>query len=77
MFLTPEQVAELTGISRGRNGKTREQLQVEQLRSMAVVFRVNAKGRPIVTWTAVNGVKEEASAITTWQPNILKFPKTA
>ncbi|SHM04806.1 protein of unknown function [Nitrosospira sp. Nsp11] len=77
MFLTPEEVAVLTGIARGRDGKTREQLQVAQLRDMGIAFRVNAKGRPITTWAAVNGVKENVPPPPVWQSNILKLTKTA
>ncbi|WP_025040991.1 DUF4224 domain-containing protein [Nitrosospira briensis] len=77
MFLTPEEVTVLTGIARGRDGKTREQLQVAQLRDMGIAFRVNAKGRPITTWAAVNGVEEKVPAPLVWQSNILKLTKTA
>jgi len=55
MFLTSEEVAELTGIKRGRNGQTRNQLQIAQLRSMHIAFYTNASGRPIVARVAVEG----------------------
>ncbi|HSH98849.1 MAG: DUF4224 domain-containing protein [Methylophilaceae bacterium] len=73
IFLTPEEVAELTGIRRGRNGKTRDELQAEQLRSMLVQFRINAAGRVIVTVAAVEGGRQNhAPIVEAWSPNILK-----
>lgn len=72
MFLTPEEVAELTGIKKGKNGKTREQLQVEQLVLMGVAHRVNARGRPIVTYAAVEGQKREKPKPSEWIPDVLR-----
>jgi hypothetical protein len=72
-FLSPSDVAELTGIARGRKGKSREQLQVDQLRAMAIAFRINARGRPIVTWEAVNGLPSRQEPAKVWQSNVLKF----
>ena len=72
LFLTLEEIAELTGIKKGRNGKTRNQLQVEQLRLMGVTFFVNACGRPIVTYTAIEGNKQPPQEKPqTWKPAIL------
>jgi hypothetical protein len=73
VFLTPEEIAELTGIGRGRSGATREQLQVAQLRDMGIAFRINAKGRPVVTWEAVNGISSKPEPANIWQSNILSF----
>lgn len=54
-FLTEEEVAELTGIRTGRRGKTREQLQVEWLRTSGIPFWANARGRPIIARAAIEG----------------------
>ncbi|MDR2874961.1 MAG: DUF4224 domain-containing protein [Methylobacillus sp.] len=62
-FLTSKDIAELTGIKRGHNGKTREQLQLAQLRSMGVACRTNVRGVPVVTWTAVNGISQTSQQI--------------
>lgn len=70
-FLTADDVAELTGIKRGRDGMTREQLQVMQLRQMGLAFFVNAAGRPIVTKTAIEGGNASQSNKQTWQPAVL------
>ncbi|WP_431290450.1 DUF4224 domain-containing protein [Burkholderia cepacia] len=56
-FLTPEEVSELSGIRTGRKGKTREQLQIEWLRSSGIPFWTNARGRPIVARSAIDGIK--------------------
>lgn len=72
-FLSSADVAELTGIARGRKGRSREELQVDQLRAMGIAFRINARGRPIVTWDAVNGLSSKQEAPAAWQSNILKF----
>jgi hypothetical protein len=71
MFLTPAEIAHLTGIKTGRNGKTREQLQIEQLRVMGVAFRINARGAPVVTWSAVDGVSKETQP-QQWVPAALR-----
>ena len=73
LFLTEDDVAELTGIKRGRDGKTRYQMQIEQLRLMQVAFRVNAAGRPIVAVAAIEGKKSPPPPPEpTWQSNVLK-----
>ncbi|MBU9308325.1 DUF4224 domain-containing protein [Burkholderia multivorans] len=56
-FLSSDEVAELSGIKTGRNGKTREQLQIAWLRSAGVPFWTNARGRPIVARSAIDGSK--------------------
>jgi hypothetical protein len=43
MFLTSDEVGELTGIKRGRDGKTAHHLQCEHLRLKAIPFYVNAR----------------------------------
>lgn len=54
-FLSTEEVAELTGVRVGRNGKTREQLQIEWLRTSGIPFWTNARGRPIIARAAIEG----------------------
>jgi hypothetical protein len=67
IFLSPEEVAELTGIKRGRDGLTRDDLQVKQLKSMHIAFFVNASGRPIVTKAAVEGTTEPTFKKQPWR----------
>lgn len=55
MFLTPEEVAELTGIRTGRKGKRREQLQIAQLNAMRIPHYVNAIDRPILVRAVLEG----------------------
>lgn len=69
-FLTAFDITLLTGVKTGRSGQTREQLQCMQLRAMAVAFRTNVRGAPVVTWGAVNGVNQPL-VTSAWQPNIL------
>ena len=57
IFLTPAEITYLTGISRGRDGKTKHEMQCTQLKAMAVPFRVNARGMPVITHSAVEGGK--------------------
>jgi hypothetical protein len=71
LFLTPEEMAELTGIKSGRAGKTREQRQVEALRTMGIPFWVNAIGRPVVARAAIEGRGQVEPPETNWQPAIL------
>lgn len=71
-FLTPDEVAELTGILTGRRGKTREQLQVEWLRTSGIPFWTNARGRPIIARAAIEGrATAEDQPRKTWQPKVL------
>lgn len=73
MFLTLEEVAELTGIGTGRRGKTREQLQVEWLRTSGIPFWVNARGRPIIARAAINGPQQKQEPPREkWQPKVLR-----
>ena len=64
MFLTPEEIAELTG-------RKVKRLQVEQLRTMGIPFFVNAVGRPIVVRSVLEG-KKEAPQRPKWQSNLLR-----
>lgn len=62
LFLDDEELAELTG-------RKIRSLQVEQLRAMLVPFRINARGRPIVTRAAVIGTREAPEA-KQWAPRL-------
>lgn len=71
-FLTPAEVAELTGIKTGRNKKTREQLQIEWLRLSGIPFWANARGRPIVARVAIEGRASTAEQPReSWKPRVL------
>ena len=48
MFLTAEELAELTGIKIGKNEKTREQLQAAELTRLGIPHYLNVAGRVIV-----------------------------
>jgi hypothetical protein len=61
LFLTSEEVATLTG----RKFKAR---QIEALKMMAVPFRVNAAGRPVVTRAAIEGSADRTTPTQKWQP---------
>lgn len=52
MFLTPDEVIELTGCVWASK-------QIAQLRRMGKPFDVNARGKPMVTVAAVEGRKAE------------------
>ncbi|WP_331708747.1 DUF4224 domain-containing protein [Pandoraea sputorum] len=70
-FLTPEEVAELSGVRTGRGGKSREELQTAWLRSAGIPFWTNARGRPIVTRAAIEGRHPTVTPEPTrkkWQP---------
>lgn len=75
LFLTEEQVDELTGIRRGEtiNGKkhTKFQRQVEFLRQRGIAFIENARGKPIITRSAVEGRGEKEPARKGWQPRVV------
>lgn len=70
LFLTEDEVAYLTGIGRGADGKSKHDMQCTQLKLMAVPFRVNARGMPIVTHAAVEGSKPNSvESKPVWKSN--------
>nr|WP_321302360.1 DUF4224 domain-containing protein [Alcaligenes faecalis] len=77
VFLTQAEVAELTGISRGKriggHLLNREQLQVQWLRTSGIPFFENARGRPIIARAVIEGrpaaPREEQKR--GWQPRVL------
>lgn len=64
MFLTVEQVRELTGYAIKAK-------QIAQLRRMGIAFFINGGGRPIVTVSAIEGRKQESDTIPVWRPAVL------
>lgn len=73
MFLTPDEIATLTGIKGGARGKTRSQRQVDCLRRMGIPFFVNAAGRPVVTRSAIEGRQpEKTQENKEWSPAVLR-----
>jgi hypothetical protein len=74
MFLAPEEVAELTGVRIGRKGKTREQLQIAQLKAMRIPHYVNAIDRPIVVRALLEGGSASPSKPLSpgWDPGLMK-----
>lgn len=71
MFLTDEQLADLTGIKKGQNGRRREELQCEHLRRIGVPFFPNARGKPMVVIEALTGRTIEPPK-PKWQPKVLR-----
>lgn len=71
IFLTPQEVAELTGIRRGRDGLSGHELQINQLKAMHIAFFINAAGRPIVTKAAVEGTTEPIVKKQQWRSSAL------
>ncbi|WP_286997429.1 MULTISPECIES: DUF4224 domain-containing protein [Comamonas] len=69
LFLSPEEIKELTGIRQGKNGRTREALQAAALRTMHIPFYVNAAGRPIVARAVIEGATtKQEMAPAVWEP---------
>lgn len=70
-FLTPEEVAELTGVKTGRARRTREELQADWLRTSGIPYFINARGRPIIVRAVLEGRKEEQPARPAWRPRVI------
>jgi len=71
LFLSDSDIAELTGIKRGRNGKTRAQLQCQFLREHGIPFVPNVKGEPKVCTSYLEGGKQTKHQ-EVWKPRILQ-----
>lgn len=75
IFLSEEQIDHLTGIKRGDtiNGKklNKFQLQVEFLRQRGIAFIENARGKPVITRSAVEGRQEKEPVRKGWQPKVV------
>lgn len=73
LFLTDAEVAELTGIKRGSNGKTRAQMQCAHLVQIGVPFRPNVLGEPKISRDYINNVSALPPKVAAnWQPAILR-----
>lgn len=71
-FLSAEEMSELSGILTGRNGQTREQLQVAWLRSAGIPFWTNARGRPVVARASIEGRTQAVEPpARSWQPKVV------
>ncbi len=71
LFLTADELRELTGYAI----KAR---QIAQLRSMGIAFRINGCGKPVVTRSSIDGVKEQpGTQLSAWKPSLLQFEQKA
>jgi hypothetical protein len=73
MFLTTEEVKELTGIRKGKDGKTREQLQCEHLRKYGIPFFPNSFGEPKIARSFFEGSRAVQQPVkkSEWRPRVL------
>ena len=70
MFLTAEELAELTGIKIGKNKKTREQLQAAEVARLGIPHYVNIAGRVVVARAIIEGRPADAPPPRPrWEPN--------
>lgn len=60
MFLTAEELAELTGIKTGKNKKTREQMQSAELTRLRILHYLNGAGRVVVVRSIIEGAAASA-----------------
>ncbi|WP_375592148.1 DUF4224 domain-containing protein [Chitiniphilus eburneus] len=76
LFLSTEEMQELTGISKGRDGLTREQRQIDWLRGAGIPFWTNARGVPKVTRSAIEGrqASQDAPPVRGWIPRVVVSP---
>lgn len=70
-FLTQDDIIELTGISQGKAGKTRFELQIAALKKMKVPHYVNAAGRPVVARAVIEGAARPEIPQQTWEPRLV------
>lgn len=74
MFLSEEEMVELSGIAVGRSGLTKHQLQCAFLRQAGIPFIENARGRPIVARSYFEASKltpPPAASKPAWQPGVM------
>lgn len=71
IFLSDQDIAELTGIRRGRSGMTRAQLQCQFLRERGIPFVSNIKGEPKVCTSYLEG-RSQSKQTEAWKPRILQ-----
>jgi Domain of unknown function (DUF4224) len=70
LFLTPEELAELTGIKTGKAGKTREQRQLAHLKAQRIPHFVSAAGYPKVARATIEGASAPQTnlVVPVWEP---------
>ncbi|WP_371832431.1 DUF4224 domain-containing protein [Limnobacter sp.] len=74
MFLSEEEMVELSGIGVGRSGLTKHELQCAFLRNAGIPFIQNARGRPIVARSYFESTRVSpppAAQKATWQPGVM------
>ncbi|EER60443.1 hypothetical protein AcdelDRAFT_1968 [Acidovorax delafieldii 2AN] len=68
-FLNAKELAELTGVRIGKDGKTREQLQAAELKRMKIPHFVNARGCPVVARAIIEGgTQQPTPQHKGWEP---------
>lgn len=67
-FLNASELADLTGVRIGKDGKTREQRQVAELKRMKIPHFVNARGCPVVARAVVEGGTQQPTQHKGWEP---------
>lgn len=76
-FLTQEEVAEMSDIRTGSTVRgrkmTREQLQIEWLRTTGIPFLVSARGRPIIARANILGTGQAPAPTiaAAWKPRVI------
>ncbi len=73
MFLTDDELKELTGIRRGKDGESLHQLQIYWLRKQGIPFYENARNRPIVVREVLTNRKIAEPARPKWTPKVLSM----
>ncbi|WP_025371757.1 DUF4224 domain-containing protein [Advenella mimigardefordensis] len=73
MFLTDDELKELTGICRGKDGHTLHQLQIDWLRKQGIPFYENARNRPVVVREVLTNRKITEPARPKWTPKVLSM----
>lgn len=70
LFLTSDEIIELTGIRGGWRGQSREQRQIATLRKMKIPHYVNAAGRPVVARAVIEGTGPAPVESPIWEPRL-------
>lgn len=68
IFLTEDQVDDMTEIKRGKAGQNKYQRQATHLRQQGIPFTESARGRPIVARSAIEGRTQPGITTKAWQP---------
>ena len=69
-FLAEEYVDELTGIKKGSGGQSKYDIQRAWLKKQGIAFFQNARGRPVIVLSAIEGKKEKVE--TGWSPKAVQ-----